>query len=374
MKNTTKNNYKNTSQGNNVRIINQTVKKRKKRRRFRHLNQFDRDRIQAMRSSGCKQKEIAEVIGFDKGAISREINKRKTRNGRYIATEAQHKANVKRTNSKSQIMKIEKYPKIRERIVKEMEGEHHRAPDEIAGRMKLENIPNRVSAKSIYNWLHSRWGQQYCKYLCTKRYKPKKQKKNKQKREMIPDRISIRERPKEGIHAQGDLFVSPIKSGTLKSGAVIIIPDTKLALGKFIANKKPESMKQAVLEKIKEAKIDDLTLDNGIENRYHKQFGLPAYFCDTHSPWQKPDVEGFIGLVRRWFIPRKTDLKDISEEQLQNYFHILNGKYRKSLGYKSAFEVSLERGIIECEPAKILTALMAFPEPTQTSTQLLIVS
>lgn len=341
--------------------------KRKKRRSFRHLKQFDRDRIQAMLDSGHKQEEVANVLRFDAGAISKEINKRKTKSGKYIATVAQHKANVKRTNSKSQIMKIEKYPEIRARIVQDMEGEHRRAPDEIAGRMKLENIPNRVSAKSIYNWLHSSWGQQYCKYLCTKRYKPKKQKKDKSKREMIPDRISIRERPEEGVHAQGDLFVSPIKSGTLKSGAVIVIPDTKLALGKFIENKKPESMRQAVSEKIKEAKMDDLTLDNGIENRYHKQFGLPTYFCDTHSPWQKPNVEGFIGLLRRWFIPKKTDLKEVSEEQLQNYFHILNGKYRKSLGYKSAYEVSLERGIIEPKQMPLLII-------KQTSTQLLVVS
>ena len=164
---------------------------------------------------------------------------------------------------------------------------------------------------------------------------------------MIPNRKSIHLRPTIGVHAEGDLFVSPTKTHTQKSGAVFIVPTTKLASGTLIENKKPASFKQAVRETTKYIDIDDLTLDNGIENRSHEQFGLPTYFCDPHSPWQKPHIEGFIGLIRRWFIPKKTDLKDVSEEQYQEYLHILNNKHRKSLGYRSAYEVSLERGIIQ---------------------------
>jgi len=337
-------------------------KKHSKRRHFRHLKQTDRDRIQAMLGSGHSQEEISEILDFDPGAISREINKRKTKNGRYIATVAQHKAGVKRTNSKAQGMKIEAHHELRERIIGELESKQHRSPDEIAGRMKLEGITPRVSAKSIYRWLYSRWGQQYCCYLCTKRYKRRKQKK-KTKKEMIPNRISIRERPKRGTHAEGDIFVSPTKSGSQESGAIICIPRSKLLAGTMIENKKPAVMKQAVRKTIEYLNIDDLTFDNGIENRQHEQFGLPSYFCDPHSPWQKPHVENGIGLIRRWFIPKKTDLKNISEEQLQNCLHILNNKYRKSLGYKSAYEVSLECGIIQKMPAfsgQILTAKVAF--------------
>ena len=74
----------------------QNEKKRKKRHHFRHLKQPDRDRIQAMIRAGHKQEEIAEILDFDPGAISREINKRKTKDGKYIATVAQHKAGIKR--------------------------------------------------------------------------------------------------------------------------------------------------------------------------------------------------------------------------------------------------------------------------------------
>lgn len=326
-------------------------KKASKRKPFRHLRQYDRDRIQALLDSGHKQEEIANIIDFDPGALSREINKRKTKDGRYIATVAQHKAGVKRTNSKSQGMKIEACPEIRERIIRELESKQHRSPDEIAGRMKLEGVTPTISTKSIYRWLYSRWGQQYCKYLCTRRYKKKKQKENKTKREMIPNRKSIRIRPIEGIHAEGDLFVSPTKTQTQRSGAVFIVPLTKLVVGTMVENKKPSTFRWAVRRTIKDVAIDDLTLDNGIENREHEKFVLPAYFCDPHSPWQKPHVEGFIGLIRRWFIPKKTDLKDVSEEQFQEYLYILNNKHRKSLGYRSAYEVSLECGIIQKKTA-----------------------
>lgn len=342
---------------------NKNEKKHKKKRHFRHFNQSDRDRIQALLSSGHKQEEIAEILDFDPGAISREINRRKTKDGRYIAIVAQRKAGVKRTNSKAQGMKIESHPALRERIISELSGRQRRSPDEIAGRMVLEGITPRVSAKSIYRWLYSRWGQQYCRYLCTRRYKRKKQREKRTKREMIPNRKSIHIRPVAGVHAEGDLFVSPTKTGTQRSGAVFIVPDTKLAVGTMIENKKPASFKQAVRKINDEINIDDLTLDNGIENREHEQFGINTYFCDPHSPWQKPHIEGFIGLIRRWFLPKKTDLKNVTEEEFQENLLILNNKYRKSLGYRSAYEVSLERGIIQKKPVisgQTLTAKVAF--------------
>lgn len=300
-----------------------------------------------MLNSGHKQEEIAKILVFNPGAISREINRRKTKNGRYIATYAQHKARVKRKNSKAEGTKVESHPELREFIIRELIA--HRSPDEIAGRMELENRTPRVATKAIYKWLYSRWGQQYCRHLCTRRYKKRKQKK-KTKREMIPNRKSIHSRPIAGVHAEGDLFVSPTKTGTQRSGAVFIVPGTKLAAGTMIENKKPASFKQAVRETTEYICIDDLTLDNGIENRNHEQFGINTYFCDPHSPWQKPHIEGFIGLLRRWFVPKKTDLRNVSEEQYQDYLCILNNKHRKSLGYRSAYEVSLECGIIQKKP------------------------
>ena len=73
-----------------------------------------------------------------------------------------------------------------------------------------------------------------------------------------------------------------------------------------------------------------------------------------------PDVEGGIGLIRRWFIPKGTDLADISNDTYQSQLHLLNHKYRKSLGYRSAYEAALEAGIIDRVPRISLLKAVAF--------------
>jgi transposase, IS30 family len=328
--------------------MEKTEKKRKKRRPFRHLKQPDRDRIEALLDSGHNQEEVAVILKFDPGAISREIAKHTQKDGRYVASSAQHKANVKRSSSKYQGMKIEKYPDIEAWIVTQLTA--HRSPDEIAGRMKKEKWKIRVSKNAIYRWLYSRYGQRYCYLLCTRRYKKRKQTK-KTKREMIPNRISLTKRPKRGEHAEGDLFVSPTKSGAQRSGAVVCVPSAQLLVGTMIENKKPATMVAAVNNINERILVDDYTWDNGMEGRYHEQFGTANYFCDPHAPWQKPHVENGIGLIRRWFIKKGTNLMEVSEEYFQECLHILNHKWRKSLGYRSAYEVALERGIIQKIPA-----------------------
>ncbi|MBI5152157.1 IS30 family transposase [Candidatus Peregrinibacteria bacterium] len=328
--------------------------KRKKRKHFSHLEQQKRDRIEALRNEGHSQKEIAAILKVDPSTISREITKRKRKNGYYDSDTAQIKARVKRMNASYKGRKIEGGKELKKYIVAELKEK--RSPDEISGRMRMEKKPFYASKNAIYAWLYSIWGQKYCRYLCSKRYRSRKQKR-KSKREMIPNRIPLEQRPKQGEHAEGDLFVSPICSGIKKSGAIVCVPSAQLLSGTFIKNRRPVVMAFAVRKITAALSIRDITFDNGIENKEHEQFGLPAYFADPHSPWQKPHVENNIGLLRRWFIKKGTNLKLVSENQLQAYLHILNGKYRKSLGYKNAYEVALERGIIQKMPEITLNNL-----------------
>lgn len=321
----------------------------KKRKPFRHLNQYDRDRIEALINSRHKQKEIANILGVDKGTISKEISKRKRKNGSYEAMTAQLKANVKRSFSKYQGMKIEKYPDLKEYIIEELK--QYRSPDEIAGRMKKDKKNPRVNTNAIYKWLYSIYGQYYCQYLCTKRYRKRKHR-NKTQRVMIPNRISIDRRPMGATnktrygHFEGDTIVAPKKADNTQSIALAVERKSNFIIGTKIPSLSPVYMKEAVNSIKQGINMNSITLDNGIENRHHEQFGVSTYFCNPHSPWQKPYVENNIGLLRRWFMKKGTDFSDISEEQLQNYIAILNNKYRKSLNYKSAYEVALEHDII----------------------------
>ena len=96
-------------------------------------------------------------------------------------------------------------------------------------------------------------------------------------------------------------------------------------------------------------RIGNIILDRGIENRYHERFDMPAYFCDPQSPHQKPLAEGSIGLMRRWFWKKGTNLAEVSNQEIQKNINILNNKYRKSLNYMSALEVAREHGILKGE-------------------------
>lgn len=314
------------------------------RKEFRHLDFRARDRIEALWRAGHTKKEISQILEVHKSTVSRELINRKQLDGNYRASNAEHKARIKRGNSKYQGMKIERNSDLRKFIIQELMKK--RSPDEIAGRMMKEGRNPRVNKDAIYKWLYSSFGERYTKHLCTKRKKKKFQKKT-AKREMIPNRIGLEWRPEAGRHAEGDTFVSPRSSGSKAAVAIIGLKEERYLSARKISDMKTESLKQAVWNIQTEMIFDTLTLDNGIENREHEQFGTDTYFCDAHAPWQKPFIEQSIGLIRRWEIPKGTDLNNVSEERLRECIEFLNNKYRKSLGYLSAREVAERNGILK---------------------------
>lgn len=330
-----------------------------KRKEFRHLTAKDRDRLHALYLYGHSQKAIAEVLGVHPGTISRELKRYGKTTWRYSAARAQDDAEEKRAQSKRPGMKIAENKRLRRHIIKELK--RLRSPDEIAGRMKLEKRPGRVGKNAIYKWLYSADGKPYCRYLCTKRTR-NRGRRYLGKRVLIPNRIPLKDRPDSPglLHAEGDLFVSPTKLHVKTSGLLVVIPDTKLFSGTLIPNKTSAVMVRAMRAISNALHPDTYTFDNGIENVHHQEFGADSYFCDKGSPWQKPHVEGGIGLIRRWFLPKGTDLSEIPNEVFRSQLHLLNHKYRKSLGYRSSYEDSLLRGIIKRVPRISLKAAVAF--------------
>jgi IS30 family transposase len=331
----------------------------KKKRKFKHLIQSDRDRIHALYGHGHSQKDVARVLGVDPGTISRELNRYERKTWRYHATRAQADAEAKRFRSKRPGMKIEANPRLKRHIIKELRN--LRSPDEIAGRLKLLKIKPRIGKNAIYKWLYSKDGAPYARYLCTRRSRKKRQSRL-LKRVLIPDRIPLNERPNTHglIHAERDLFVSPTKKRSRSSGLLIVVPAAKLLVGSILPNREAAIVCGATKDHFKRLHVDTCTVDNGIENVRHKETGVPTFFCDKGAPWQKPSVEGGIGLVRRWFLPKGTDLATVPDELFQSLLHLLNRKYRKSLGYRSAYEVALKRGIIKQMPRRSLSAAIAF--------------
>ncbi len=326
------------------------------RRGWHQLKQKDRDRMEALLDAGETQREIAKILKVSESTISRE-RKRERRDGRYDAATAQHKAGMERGHSKYQGMKVESDAALKVYIIAGLTAK--RSPDEIAGRMKREQQSFYASKNAIYKWLYSAYGARYCPLLCTRRNRKKKQK-GKTKRVMIPNRKGIDSRPLGATnktrygHYEGDTIVAPKRADNTVGVAIAAERKTKLLVGRKIPSLAPREMTRAVNGFEKEVAMASMTMDNGIENKGHEQWNVPAFFADPHSPWQKPLVEGSIGLVRRWYFKKGTDWATVSEDALQEALTMLNNKYRKSLDYQNALEVANAHGMIKAKETKKL--------------------
>jgi len=335
------------------------------KKNHRKLNQLDRDRIEAMLDSGHKQSEIAKVLGFDKSAISRELERNPTKIrtgggtvvGPYKASIANHKAYVRRWMAKSKGLKIEKNRDLENYIVDHLK--EHWSPDEISGRMRIEERPFYASKNLIYDWLYSAYGQRHCHLLCTHRYNKKKNTKKTEK-VMIPDRIGIEMRPAEVAdrstfgHLEADTIVSGKRHKTTASLAVMQERKSRHLSGRKIPSLSPKIFTKSIKsmsQKLTTKKT--VTLDNGIENRDHKNLPMIAFFCDPYSSWQKGGVENGNKMIRR-FIPKGSNIDNYSHQYISHIIQILNKKPRKSLGYKTPIEVLEENNLlVKNRPRKV---------------------
>jgi IS30 family transposase len=84
-----------------------------------------------------------------------------------------------------------------------------------------------------------------------------------------------------------------------------------------------------------------LTWDQGAEMAQYAKLridsGLAIYFCDPRSPWQRGINENTNGLLRQYF-PKGTDVSGYSAEDLEAVAHTLNGRPRKTLGWRTPAE------------------------------------
>lgn len=327
------------------------------------LSQLERDRIDGLLVSNHRPAEIARILKRSKTTICREIerNRRKfktrfrEREGPYEANTAGHKHYCRRKYAKYQGKKIEENKNLKKYITAKLKK--HWSPDGISGRMREEKKNGKISfyasKTAIYGWLHSSWGQFYCQYLYSQRYKPKRRAEKKTKKEIIPFRTGIERRSKkiaknqEYGHFELDTMVSGRKHHSKKSITLVYERKAKYIAARRINSLKPKLNLKAfknMQHQVREIKT--ATFDNGLENREHYKLNIDTYFCDPYSAWQKGGVENAAKMIRR-YIPKGSDIGNYSHQYISSAVKIINNKPRKSLGYKTPLEVMQENNLLQ---------------------------
>lgn len=323
-----------------------------KRQRFVGLSDAERSEIAILVKRGCSYREIAKALGRSPNTVSYEVNKNSV-DDIYDPLKAKQKARTARRSRRYQQHKIERDAALKQYVVTGLEAGWN--PDEISGAMRITKQPFYVGKTVIYDWLYSAYGQPYCQYLPSRHYRPKPRKPKPAERVIIPNRAPLTERPLGATnrtrygHWEGDTMVSGKRTGSKAALAVAQERKTRLIGAQLIPDLRPVSFASATTALLVGKKALSLTLDNGIENKQHQDItaatGARAFFCDPYSSWQKGQVEHANKMLRRYF-PKGCDLGQFDQAFVDAVVDRLNKKPRKILGYKSALQYAVEKGII----------------------------
>jgi IS30 family transposase len=322
------------------------------RKKFVGLSDAERSEISILVGRGCGIREIARALQRSPNTISYELKKNSV-SGVYDPLKAKQKSRVARRSRRYQWRKMEHESELRAYVIAGLQAGWN--PDEISGAMKQEKRSFYVSKSQIYAWLYSSYGQAFCQYLPSKQYRPRKRRPKITERTMIPDRISVEQRPRGATnrtrygHWEGDTVVSGKRTGSKAALAVMVERKTRLIAATLIPNLRPETFTTATIALLAGKKALSLTLDNGIENKQHTAItaatGADAFFCDPYSSWQKGQVEHANKLLRR-YLPKGCDLGTFDQAFVDALVERLNKKPRKILGYRCALQCAYEKGVV----------------------------
>jgi IS30 family transposase len=246
------------------------------------------------------------------------------------------------------------------------------SPQQIAERLRLDypdDMRMRISHEAIYQALYIQGRgalkRELAQCLRTGRALrvPRARTHGRGKPFVTPE-ILISERPAEAEdravpgHWEGDLILGLNRSaiGTLverttRFTMLLHLPPMgghgtgpRAKNGPALAGHGAEAVRDAItgtITTLPEQLRRSLTWDQGSEMAQHARLqvdtGLQVYFCDPHSPWQRGSNENTNGLLRQYF-PKGTDLSAHSAAALAAVATTLNGRPRKTLGWRTPAE------------------------------------
>jgi transposase, IS30 family len=228
------------------------------------------------------------------------------------------------------------------------------SPQEIAERLRLE-FPDdpmmQVSHETIYQSLFVQGRGELRRELarCLRSGRTARRHQGRvEKRGKNPDMVMISERPAEiedravPGHWEGDLILG---TGNKSAVGTLVERSTRFVLLLHLPHdhgaQSVETAMRKAIRKLPEELARSITWDQGREMAGHASFtvatGVPIYFCDPHSPWQRGSNENTNGLLRQ-YMPKSTDLSQHSAADLARFQRSLNGRPRKTLGYMKPSE------------------------------------
>lgn len=322
-----------------------------RRRREGWLRLEEREEISRGLAVGLSFHRIAATLGRAACTISREV----ARNGgreRYRAASAEGRAWEAALRPKPCLLARE--PRLRALVADKLERRW--SPQQIAGwlRREVADEAMRVSYETIYRSLFIQargvLRRELLASLRSRRVMRRAHGARSQgmKRSLIPDAVSISERPAEALdravpgHWEGDLLAG---GGGSQIATLVERRSRFLLLARIGATKKTDEVVAALVGRVQtlpEQVKASLTWDRGSEMTAHAKFTLATdikvYFCDPHSPWQRGSNENTNGLLLQ-YLPKGSDLTAFSQQDLDAVALELNTRPRKTLDYRTPADI-----------------------------------
>jgi IS30 family transposase len=317
------------------------------------LSADERAEIRVGLELGRSFRAIASELGRAPSTISREVAANGGRGG-YRPMAAHRAAGVRARRPKA--TKFARNEELCASVVADLERLW--SPQQIACRLR-QAFPDRsemwVSHETIYKSLYVQGRGELRRELarCLRTGRAKRRAQGRvETRGKIPDMVMISERPAEAEdravpgHWEGDLIMGKNNRsaiGTLVERSTRFV--MLLHLGTDRTAEHVADQMAAAIATLPEALQRSITWDQGSEMAQHARFsletGIPVYFCDPHSPWQRGSNENTNGLLRQYF-PKGTNLSVHTPQALQAAADSLNGRPRQTLDWKTPAEAHNE--------------------------------
>ena len=303
----------------------------------------DREQILVGIGRGESLSAIARQLGRAASTITREVANNGGRT-EYSAWRAHRRA-------RDQAGRPKPFKLSHGRLLREVSSrlEQLWSPQEISARLRLDHPDDdemRVSHETIYQSLFVQGRGELRRELvrCLRSGRTSRRRRGRQERRgRLPGMVMISDRPADAEdrsvpgHWEGDLVLG---EGGRSAVGTLVERSSRLVLLLHLHGDRSAEAVDAAIRKAITTLPDELrrsiTWDQGAEMAKHASFtidtGIPIYFCDPHSPWQRGSNENTNGLLRQ-YLPKGLDLSTITAADLRRIQRSLNGRPRKTLGY-----------------------------------------